>query len=144
VNSKPGTMNSEGGKIKPLNGSSGFTLLEVLVALALLGIAVVAILQLFSANLKSISVSEEYVAGSLEAQAKMREVLGNKEFSEGSWEGVTVNGYRFEVSIKDTLSERTENLPVKLIEIMVRVYWTQRIKEKSLMLKTMKMVEKEI
>jgi general secretion pathway protein I len=125
-------------------GTSGFTLLEVLVALALLGIAVTAILQLFSANLKSISTSEEYVAGSLEAQSKMREVLDSGEFSERSWNGITDNGYRFQVSVSDSLPERVETLPVKLVVVEVKVYWARGAGEKSLTLKTMKMVEKPV
>ncbi len=130
--------------LKSLKGTAGFTLLEVLVALALLGIAVTAILQLFSANLKSISASEEYVAGSLEAQSKMREVLDGTEFYEKSWNGITDNGYRFQVTVSDTLKERAEALPVKLVAVEVKVYWTQGTMEKSLTLKTMKMVEKPI
>jgi prepilin-type N-terminal cleavage/methylation domain-containing protein len=139
-----GGGNEENKKLKPLNGSSGFTLLEVLVSLALLGIAVTAILQLFSADLKSISASEEYVAGSLEAQSKMREVLDSGEFSERSWGGTTDNGYRFQASVSDTLQERVENLPVKLVIVEVKVYWARGAGEKSLTLKTMKMVEKPI
>jgi prepilin-type N-terminal cleavage/methylation domain-containing protein len=131
-------------RLKPWKGTSGFTLLEVLVALALLGIAVTAVLQLFSANLKSILASEEYVSGSLEAQSKMREVLDSQEFSERSWNGITDNGYRFQVSVSDTLPERVENLHVKLVVVEVKVYWARGSGEKSLTLKTMKMVEKPI
>jgi general secretion pathway protein I len=134
----------KGKKLKPLKGTTGFTLLEVLVALALLGIAVTAILQLFSADLKSISASEAYVAGSLEAQSKLREVLDGQEFSEKSWSGVTDNGYRFQVSVSDTLKERVENLPVKLVAVEVKLFWTQGTNEKSLTLKTLKMVEKSV
>jgi general secretion pathway protein I len=139
-----GGSNERYKKLRPLNGTSGFTLLEVLVALALLGIAVTAILQLFSANLKSISASEEYVAGSLEAQSKMQEVLEGTEFSEKSWNGITNNGYRFQVSVSDTLKERAETLPVKLVAVEVKVYWTQGTMEKSLTLKTLKMIEKPV
>ena len=130
--------------MKPLNKTAGFTLLEVLVALTLLGVAVTVILQLFSANLRSISASEEYVTGSLEAQAKMREVLEDKEISEGTRNGITDNGYRFQVSVSDSLTERSESLSVKLMEIEVKVYWTQGNKEKFLTLKTLKMVEKPV
>ncbi len=129
---------------KSQNKTSGFTLLEVLVAMAILGIAVTVILQLFSANLRSISASEEYVAGSLEAQSKIREVLEDNEISERTWNGITDNGYRFQVAISDSLIERSESLPVKLMEIEVKVYWNQGNKEKSLTLKTLKMVEKPV
>ena len=134
----------KGAKLKPRKETAGFTLLEVLVALALLGMAVTVVLQLFSANLRSISASEEYVAGSLEAQAKMREVLEEKDISEGTRNGITDNGYRFQVFVSDNLTERSESLPVKLMEVEVKVYWTQGNKDKSLTLKTLKMVEKEV
>jgi general secretion pathway protein I len=124
--------------------SAGFTLLEVVVALALLGIAITAIMQLFSANLRSLSASEAYVAGSLEAQSKMREVLDGEEFSERSWNGVTDKGYRFEVSVSNALTERTETLAMKLVAIEVKVYWDRGNKEKFLTLKTLKMVEKKV
>ncbi len=130
--------------MKFVKGTSGFTLLEVLVALALLGIAITAILQLFSADLRSISASEEYVAGSLEAQSKMREVLDGTDFTEKSWSGITDNGYRFEASVSDTLTERVENLPVKLVVVEVKLYWTQRTHEKSITLKTTKMIDKPV
>ena len=129
-------------KIKTLKRSSGFTLLEVLVALAILGITITAILQLFSANIRSLAASEDYVAGSLEARSKMREVLDNQDFSERSWSGITGNGFRFQVSVSDTLQERVEYLPFKLVMVEVKVFWAKRFGEKSLTLRTMKMVEK--
>ncbi|MEW6188418.1 MAG: prepilin-type N-terminal cleavage/methylation domain-containing protein [Thermodesulfobacteriota bacterium] len=123
---------------------SGFTLLEVLVALVLLGMAVTAMLQLFSANLNAISKSEGYVACSLEAQSKMREVLEEKELSESSWSGITANGYRYQVTVAELLKERTDSLPLKLLEVEVRLYWNLGVREKTLSLNTMKMVEKKI
>jgi type II secretion system protein I len=124
--------------------SSGFTLLEVLVALSLLGIAVVAVIQLFSMDLKSISISEEYVAGVLAAQSKMREVLSEEEIAEKAWRGVMDSGNPFEVSIVKTLPERTEELQVGMYEIAVTVYWTQGAKQRSMTLRTQKMVQKQI
>ncbi len=124
--------------------AKGFTLLEVLVSLALLGIAVTAILQLFTADMKAIAASENYVAGSLEAQSKIREVLDNKDLDERRWGGVTDNGYRYEVSVREVLAERTETLQMKLMEVEVKVFWTQGRKDRSLTLKTMKTVKKPI
>lgn len=112
-------------------------------ALSILGVAVLTLVQLFSANLKSLSASEEYVSLSLEAQAKMREVLTNKEFTERSWNGVSDNGHRFEVSVSQALSERMENLSVKLIEIEVKILWAHGPKDKVVTLKTLKLIPKE-
>ncbi|MFH1701884.1 MAG: prepilin-type N-terminal cleavage/methylation domain-containing protein [Nitrospirota bacterium] len=122
----------------------GFTLLEVLVALSILGIALTIILQLFSANLRALSASEDYVSAVTKAEAKMREVLDDKDLSEKSWSEITDDGYRVDVSINETLTERTDNLQVRLLEVALTVYWTRNTKNKSLTLRTMKVVNKKI
>ncbi len=121
---------------------AGFTLLEVLVALSLLGIAVVAVIQLFSIDLRSISLSEDYVAGTLAAQSKMREVLSEDEIAEKTWKGVTDDGYQFEVSISKSLKDRTEELQVRMYEIAVTVSWTKGFKKRSMTLRTQKLAQK--
>lgn len=127
-----------------VSSCSGFTLLEVLVALSLLGIAVVAVIQLFSIDLRSISLSEDYVAGTLAAQSKMREVLSEDEIAEKTWKGVTDDGYQFEVSISKSLNERTEELQVRMYEITVTVSWTKGFKQRSMTLRTQKLVQKVV
>jgi len=52
------------------HAEKGFTLIEVLVAVALLGIAVTVVIQLFSANLRAIASSEDYIYASARAEAK--------------------------------------------------------------------------
>ena len=89
----------------------GFTLLEILVALALLGIAITVILQLFSANLRALSVSGDYVSAALRAEVKMRDILEDTDLTEKSWSEVTDEGYRFDASVTEMLKERTDNLP---------------------------------
>jgi len=127
-----------------LNSRRGFTLLEVLVAIALLGIAVTVVLQLFSANLRAIATSGDYISAATKAEAKMREILDDDELSEKSWSETTDDGYRLDVSINDVLKARTENLQVRLLEIDLIIHWTRETKEKSLTLRTMKMVEKKV
>jgi len=123
---------------------AGFTLLEVLVATALLGIAVAIILQLFSSNLRALSVSEDFVQASIKAEAKMREVLDNDKPSETSFSETTNDGYRMDVLIKDSLKERTENIEMQLFQIDVTVHWTKGAKERSFTLRSLKAVRKQI
>lgn len=128
-----------------LSSGAGFTLFEVLIAVAILGIAITMVLQLFSANLRSISASEDYVSAAATAEAKMREVLDDDQLSERSSSSETTSsGYRTTVSVSKTLEDRTENLPVVLLNITVTVYWTKGLGEKSLTLNTMKMVARQI
>jgi prepilin-type N-terminal cleavage/methylation domain-containing protein len=122
--------------------SAGFTLLEVIVAIAILGIAISVVLQLFSANLRAISVSGDYVTAATRAEAKMREILSDDRLSEKSFSEATQEGYRIDVSIIDVMKERTENLQVKLLEVDLTIHWIQGTKQKSMSLRTLKVVEK--
>jgi prepilin-type N-terminal cleavage/methylation domain-containing protein len=122
----------------------GFTLLEILVAIAILGIAVTVVLQLFSADLRAISASGDYVAASTKADAKMRELLADDKLSEKSFSEITDDGYIMDISITDALKDRTENLQVRLLEIDLTIHWASGTKDKSLTMRTLKVVEKEI
>jgi len=126
------------------NDDKGFTLIEILVAVVVLGIAVTIVLQLFSANVRAIATSEDYVYASAKAEAKMREVLDNDEISEISFSEITDDGYRIDVSIAEVLHERTENLQVRLLEVDLKISWTKGENDKSLTLRTMKVLEKEL
>ena len=128
----------------PLFCRAGFTLLEVLVATALLGIAVAVILQLFSANLRALSVSEDFVHASIKAEVKMREILDSDKPSETSFSELTDDGYRTDVWIRNTLKERTENIDIALFQIDVTVHWTKGTKERSFTVRSLKAVKKEI
>jgi prepilin-type N-terminal cleavage/methylation domain-containing protein len=120
----------------------GFTLLEILVALALLGIALLVIVQLFSADLRGISVSEDYVVAVAKAESRIRELLDDDKLSEKDWSEFADDGYRIDASVKESLKERSENLQVKLLDIAVTVYWTKGMRERSMSLRTMKMINK--
>lgn len=123
----------------------GFTLLEVLVATSILGIAIAVILQLFSADLRAISLSGDYVSASTRAEAKMTEILNSDEtVSEKSLSEATDDGYRIDVSITEALKDRTENLPVKLLEIDLTIRWLKGAKERSLTMRTMRVVKREV
>jgi len=102
------------------------------------------VLQLFSANLRAIATSGDYISAATKAEAKMREILDDDELSEKSWSETTDDGYRLDVSINEVLKARTENLQVRLLEIDLIIHWTREIKEKSLTLRTMKVLEKQI
>jgi len=123
---------------------NGFSLLEVLVALALLSIALVVILQLFSANLAGLSASDSYAKAVLKAESKMREVLDDEDIAEKSSSETTDDGYRIDTAITNAETQRTENLPVRLLEINLTVRWANGLKERVFTLKAMKTVPKKV
>lgn len=122
----------------------GFTLMEVLVALALLAIAITVIIQLFSANLRTIHASEDYVSATMKANSKLREILSDDNLSERSWSEVTEDGYSIYASVYKTLKDRTDDLNVELLEIDLTIKWRAGNREKTIDLKTMKMVPRKI
>ena len=123
---------------------AGFTLLEVLVATVILGIAVAVVLQLFSANLRAISDSGDYVIAVTRAEMKMREILATDNLPETAYSETTNDGYRMDVAIAETLNDRTENLQTRLLEIVLTIHWTKGTKERSYTLRTMKLVKRQI
>lgn len=127
-----------------MNREKGFTLLEILVALALLAIAVTVVIQLFSANLKAIYSSEDYINATIKAVSKLREVLSDDNLSERSWSETTDDGYTIYGDVYKTLKERTEDLNLDLLEIDLTVRWMVGSREKSINLRTIKVVSKKI
>jgi general secretion pathway protein I len=126
------------------NAGRGFTLLEVLVALVLLSISLVAIFELFSANSRGLSKSDDYSNAVIMAESRMREILDDDNLSERAWDVTTEDGYRMTAVVSGTVSNRTENLQVKLLEINLTVSWTKDSKERTFSLRTLKMVNKQI
>jgi type II secretion system protein I len=128
-------------RAKGIDGDSGFTLLEVLVALAILSIAITLIIQLFSANLQSVSISGNMSSAVVWSDARMREILADPSLTEKAWREITDDGYRIEVSIGEVLKERTDNLPVRMMEVTLIVRWDEGRKERNIQLKTVKMID---
>lgn len=124
--------------------AEGFTLLEVLIAMAVLSIALVAVFELFSSGLKGMAASVDYVEAVMKAEAKMREILDDESITEKYWQETSEDGYRFDANIKKTDEDRTDKLPVELLDISLTVSWTRGLKERTLNLKTLKLVDKKV
>ena len=104
----------------------GFTLLEVLVALAILSVAVVSMIQLFGQGLRLLKVSGDYQQAVLLADQKAREVEMVREGVEAGREG------DFEWERRATVTTVPEELtvfglaPVRLYRVTVQVRWGGR------------------
>ena len=148
--------------------NGGFTLLEVMVAVAILAVGMVSLFQLFSGSLRSAKVSEDYTKAVIGAQKKMDEVLGylyledyeqlehQGEFGSGEEEDL-LEGYRWEIVDEDYIVQELEDAWAEnprnyakgeqkgflLKKIMVRVLWPSGTGDKSLELVTLKMFYKK-
>lgn len=131
-----------GSSDKPWQSRKGFTLLEILVTLIILGVAIITIVQLFSSNIKSITKSEELTKVLLCAESKMRQIQCMDKLDEKSWSEITEDGYKIDIIVSETLNERTQNLPLKILAIALTVYRPDGRKNKSITLRTLKIVDR--
>ncbi len=125
-------------------GDRGFTLLEVLVALSILGMAATIVFQLFSADLRALRASEDYVAATVRAETRMRELVDDDALPINTWTETTADGYSVDVAVSEVLQERTKDLPVQLLEVALTVHWMKNSKPRRLTVRTMKMIERRV
>jgi general secretion pathway protein I len=129
-------------------GQEAFTLIEVVVAMAVLGISLVLIIELFSGGLRLGRAAEEYtVAGQL-ARQKLEEIALYRQVEEGVEEGEFDGVYRWQVEVKkvDLLGFAVETdykPPADFYQIQVRVVWKSGNKERTTRIETFKAVKPE-
>lgn len=120
----------------------GFTLLEVMVAIAILGIGLLVILQLFSEGLRSVSTSDDYTAATIYAKERMAEALTSSELTATTKEGLSENSkFQWKVEVTPYPMELLRNnLPFSIYRIKVAITWPGRLGKKGIELETLKTV----
>ena len=120
---------ARGRRGRPVAGPAGFTLLEVLVALAILSFAVVAVIQGFAQGLRLLKLSGDHQQAMLLADQKTREVVDPAQQPEQD-SGGAEGDFRWERTTR--LLEAPDLAPAgtpphwRVYEIAVRVSWDQR------------------
>lgn len=124
---------------------AGFTLLEVIVAVAILSVSLVMIMQLFAAGLKSSRTSCDYTRAVMHANDKMEELSAAPVKSQES--GEFRDGYKWEAAVQryeEPDDKELENARFKLLKLRVKIIWNISVnKENSLELESLKMVSAE-
>jgi general secretion pathway protein I len=131
-----------------LKTEKGFTLLEIMIALAILGIALTVILQQFSTGLKTVRVTRDYTSALILAREKLEEFCLVKKLSEKEESGEFEDGYRWRVVIAPYKEEEkkessTEFLLLSMYTVTSMVSWDAGGREKKVELATLKIVPKE-
>ena len=106
--------------------SFGFTLLEVMVAMAIIAIALTAVLGLQSQSVSLASEARFNTTAPLLAQRKMAEIEAKepKEVIDDSGDfGEDFPGYFWELTVRDIAFDRPENASDHLVGIEVKVFW---------------------
>jgi prepilin-type N-terminal cleavage/methylation domain-containing protein len=119
----------------------GFTLLETLVAVTLLGLVIAAIAAGFSGSLRNIGRSEDYQRAVLLARAQMHELLALPEWKDGqSWSAQWNRDYRWTAKVERVPEQA--GAPPRNRDLM-RLVLIARWKSKSLTLETARMQPKK-
>lgn len=132
-----------------MGNRKGFTLIEIVVALGILGIGLTVILELFAGGLRSARMSEDYTKATWHGQTKMEEMLMTRDLTEGVTEGTFDNQFSWKSEVKKAnpplgQDEKTEaSLPVDLYQIMVTVTWPSGTGRRSLDLESLRTYKSE-
>jgi len=127
----------------------GFTLIEVVVALAILGVGLTVIIELFSGGLRLARASMEYTKAVNYARTKMEEIAVKPELQVGTGEGESDDkAFRWQVVVKkvDLLSidkSMDYKPPVELYQVKIDVFWKSGSKERSTSLESLKAIKPE-
>ena len=119
----------------------GFSLLEVLVAFAILSISLGAILQVFATGLRNAGMADDYSRATLYAESILAAIGREAPPSPGVREGPIDDQF----SWRSTVSEYTEGLPdperiqVRAYRIGVEVFWPGLAQTRSVMLETLRL-----
>jgi prepilin-type N-terminal cleavage/methylation domain-containing protein len=125
--------------------SAGFTLLEVVVAMTIVGIGVVTLLEIFSLGLRLGSRSSAATEAMAYGRQAMDEILLRRKIEEGAQQGVLNDHTRWRLGI-EPVREPAETLalssPWELKEITLNMRVTEAGKDRPVELRTYRLVRK--
>lgn len=129
----------------PLAREQGFSLLEVLVAFAILSISLGVLLQTFATGLRNAGAAEEYTQATLYAESILTAIGREAPLQVGHHAG-PIND-RF--SWRSAISAYTEGLPdpekirARVYRVEVEVYWGEPTRTRTVKLETLRLVPLE-
>ena len=124
---------------------SGFSLLEVLVAFAILSISLGVLLQIFATGLRNAGVADNYTRATLYAESILAAYGREAPLSEGAREGVINDRF----SWRGTVSAYTDGMPdtektrMRAYRISVEVFWRGLAQTRSVILETLRLAPLE-
>lgn len=121
---------------------SGFSLLEVLVAFAILSISLGVLYQAFANSLRNVSAVDHHSRAMVIAESRLVEALSEVPYKEGSDSGKVDDYYSWEVSIERyEVPEQGVELKQKLepYQIEVQVSWGDGKRRQAYQLSTLRL-----
>ena len=116
----------------------GFTLIEIIVAIAILGISLVLVMQLFAGGLRAARTSCDYSRAVIHAKDKMEEIMQDPVQDSGEFD----DGYKWEAEVFPY--RENEDTAFNLMKVKVKVSWPDVMKnQRSVELVGLKAVSNE-
>jgi general secretion pathway protein I len=119
----------EGAAPIPAKREAGFTLLEVIVALAILAAGLLGLIELLSGSLRLSGGARDSTAASLYASQRLEEALLEPSPAEGEESGLFGEKYRW--MVQTSFLPEEEDRPFKPIRIQVTVRWDDGERERA-------------
>ena len=132
-------------KLPAERSNAGFTLLEVLVAMTIVGLGVVTLLEVLSQGLRLGSRSSLYTESITAAEQIMDEFLLRKELSDGTVRGNAENQTRWVLEVRrveNPLEPRALSSPWEIKEVTLDFAAGGGVRPASIQLKTLRLVAK--
>ncbi|HIL71081.1 MAG TPA: prepilin-type N-terminal cleavage/methylation domain-containing protein [Verrucomicrobia bacterium] len=135
----PSTLLPASQKSSIWKNEHGFSLLEVVVALAIMAGGFLVVLNLFSASVRSVDFSGQYLKGVTLANSKINELeILNFEPDEYSGSFKNEESYRWEVDIAPYDSPLNDSdSGIQLQKVLLKVFWEDRDQTRNVELATL-------
>jgi general secretion pathway protein I len=133
-----------------LHAVSGFTLLEVLLAVMILAITVTVLLLQFSVALRASTTAQEVTRGTLYAKLKIEDLKMSEELAESAQSGSFADGYEWATRVVPYTHEAApedeqaySNLHIETFQLESTVKWRVGERTREVTLTTLKTVRKK-
>lgn len=119
----------------------GFSLLEVIVALAIMAIGFMTVLQLFSGSVRAVGISEQYLKAVNLGHSKLGELeLYDFNIEETSGNFENEDNYRWEIEFTPFESNlNDEESGISLSQVILKVLWEDGSRQRNIELATLQM-----
>jgi general secretion pathway protein I len=126
---------------RPKLSERGFTLIEVLTALAILAVSLGVLFQSFSTGLRNVDVSEDYALATGLAESKLATVGIEEPLEAGETTGRFDDRFHWRVIVEPYAEEPADEdaSAVEAFEVVITVAWGEADAERSISLATLRL-----